>query len=486
MLFNSIDFAIFLPVVAILYWTVFNKTGVRLRNAFLLACSYFFYGMWDWRFLGLLIFSSVVDYTLGRMIAKVPDGNKSRRKALLAVSLVVNLGILGFFKYANFFIDSVAGLLTFFGAELSVTTLNIILPVGISFYTFQSLSYIIDVYRKKVEPSKDIVAFLTFISFFPQLVAGPIERASHLLPQFDDLKKFDYAKVREGIVEVFIGLFKKMVIADRLAVYIDNVFQDAAAGGHEAIAGLPSTLGLIFFAFQLYIDFSAYSQIAIGTAKILGFNLSTNFRRPYLSGSFNNFWERWHISLSQWMRDYIFIPLGGSRKGRFRTVRNLLIVFAVSGLWHGASWNFVIWGLINGLFVILLDPLMTRLKIKGVLASVVVFCMWAFSLSFFRAEGLDAAASVIAGIGFARAGSIADFGLGWPEMAFSLALLAILMSFEYVAEHLEGKGKNVLSVLVFSRPGWLRWCIYLALAFSIIFFGVYATNNDNSFIYFQF
>lgn len=186
------------------------------------------------------------------------------------------------------------------------------------------------------------------------------------------------------------------------------------------------------------------------------------------------------------MRDYIFIPLGGSRKGRFRTVRNLLIVFAVSGLWHGASWNFVIWGLINGLFVILLDPLMTRLKIKGVLASVVVFCMWAFSLSFFRAEGLDAAASVIAGIGFARAGSIADFGLGWPEMAFSLALLAILMSFEYVAEHLEGKGKNVLSVLVFSRPGWLRWCIYLALAFSIIFFGVYATNNDNSFIYFQF
>ena len=340
MLFNSIDFGIFLPVVAVLYWTVFNRYGVRLRNAFLLACSWFFYGMWDWRFLGLLIFSSTMDYTLGRLIGRTDVNDRRKRKALLVVSLVVNLGILGFFKYANFFIDSIDGLFTIFGMELSLKTLNIILPVGISFYTFQSLSYIIDVY--------------------PQLVAGPIERASHLLPQFDDLKKFDYDKVREGLVEVFVGLIKKMVIADRLAVYVDSVFQEAAAGSSTQILGFPSVLALIFFAFQLYIDFSAYSQIAIGTAKILGFSLCTNFRRPYLSSSFNNFWERWHISLSQWMRDYIFIPLGGSREGRRRTVRNLLIVFAVSGLWHGASWNFVIWGLINGLFVILLDPLLAR------------------------------------------------------------------------------------------------------------------------------
>ena len=485
MLFNSIDFAIFLPVVAILYWTVFNRSGVKLRNVFLLVCSYFFYGMWDWRFLGLLVFSSVVDYTLGRLIGNTPDGQKSRRRSLLAVSLVVNLGILGFFKYANFFIDSIDGLFVFFGKELSLSTLNIILPVGISFYTFQSLSYIIDVYHKKIEPSRDIIAFLTFISFFPQLVAGPIERASHLLPQFNDLKRFDYGRLREGIVEVFIGLFKKMVIADRLAVYIDSVFLDAKEGGTE-IMGFPSTLALVFFAFQLYIDFSAYSQIAIGTAKILGFNLSTNFRRPYLSSSFNNFWERWHISLSQWMRDYIFIPLGGSREGRARTVRNLLIVFAVSGLWHGASWNFVIWGVINGLFVILLDPLLSKMKVKGVLASIIVFCMWAFSLAFFRADGIDAAAAMINSLGFGNAGRIAEFGLAWNEMTFTIVLLAVLMGFEYIAERLERKGKNVLDILVFNRPGMFRWAVYAVLVFSIILFGVYATNNDNSFIYFQF
>ena len=486
MLFNSIDFAIFLPVVAILYWTVFSKGGVKLRNAFLLVCSYFFYGMWDWRFLGLLIFSSTVDYVLGRLIGGTADGERTKRKFLLALSLVVNLGILGFFKYANFFIDSVEGLFTFFGTELSVSSMNIILPVGISFYTFQSLSYIIDVYKKEAEPAKDIVAFLTFISFFPQLVAGPIERASHLLPQFNDIKKFDYEKAREGITEVFIGLFKKMVIADRLAVYVDSVFQNAAEGGTAEIAGFPSVLGLIFFAFQLYIDFSAYSQIAIGTAKILGFNLSTNFRRPYLSRSFNNFWERWHISLSQWMRDYIFIPLGGSRHGRSRTVRNLLVVFAVSGLWHGASWNFVIWGIINALFVIVLDPLLSRLKVKGLPASMIVFAMWIFSLAFFRAEGFDAALSVIGSMGFGNIGRIADFGLGWNEMVFSLLLLTVLMSFEYVAEGMERKGNNILNVLVFSRSCVLRWGFYFVLVFSIILFGVYAPNNDNRFIYFQF
>lgn len=486
MLFNSLDFGIFLPVVAILYWTVFNRHGVRLRNAFLLVCSWFFYGMWDWRFLGLLIFSSTTDYVLGRLIGRTAESQKKKRKALLAVSLVINLGILGFFKYANFFIDSIDGLFTVFGMELSLSTLNIILPVGISFYTFQSLSYIIDVYRGKIGPSKDIIAFLTFISFFPQLVAGPIERASHLLPQFDSLKKFDYLRIREGIVEVFIGLIKKMVIADRLAVYVDSVFQDAAAGSSTQIMGCPSVLALIFFAFQLYIDFSAYSQIAIGTARILGFSLSTNFRRPYLSVSFNNFWERWHISLSQWMRDYIFIPLGGSREGRWRTVRNLLIVFAVSGLWHGASWNFVIWGLLNGLFVVLLDPLLARFKIKGVWASIIVFCMWTLSLVFFRAEGIGAAWTMFGSLGLGHLSQISGFGLAWNEMTFTLIMLAVLMSFEYAAERMEKRGKSILDLLVFNRPGWFRWTVYLLLVFAIIFFGVYATNNDNSFIYFQF
>ena len=456
-----------------------------LRNVYLLICSYIFYGSWDWRFLFLIILSSAVDYTLGLAIGKVPDENKRKRKTFLILSLVINLGILGFFKYANFFIDSVAGVFKLFGNPLSVSHLNIILPVGISFYTFQSLGYIIDIYKKKIEPTKDIVAYFAYVSFFPQLVAGPIERAQHLLPQFDSLKQFDYNSTREGLVEIFIGLFKKMVIADRLAVYVDSVFESAMTQ-KDAIAGLPSTIGLIFFAFQLYIDFSAYSQIAIGTAKMFGFDLSTNFRRPYLSNSFNNFWERWHISLSQWMRDYIFIPLGGSRKGKGRTICNLLIVFAVSGLWHGASWNFVIWGLINGLFVILLDPVLEKLKIKGFFASVIVFIMWTLSLAFFRAEGLAAAGAVIGSIGFGHIGEVANFDMKTNELIFTFILLAILMIMEYVSERLERKGKKLTDVMILNRPAVIRWGVYLILIFSIIFFGVYATNNDNSFIYFQF
>ncbi len=497
MLFNSIDFAIFLPIVAVLYWTVFNKLSVKVRNLYLLFCSYFFYGMWDWRFLCLIVLSCSVDFTLGLLIGKTDDNNRTRRKLLLVLSLVVNLGILGFFKYANFFIDSLTGAFTLFGGELSVSSLDIILPVGISFYTFQSLSYIIDIYNRKIEPTKDAVAFFAFISFFPQLVAGPIERAGNLLPQFNTLKVFDYNKAREGLVEIFIGLFKKMIIADRLAVYVDSVFFNTTAGEGSAVLGLPdggsmdvmgfpSLLGLIFFAFQLYIDFSAYSQIAIGTAKLLGFDLSTNFRRPYLSSSFKVFWERWHITLSQWMRDYIYIPLGGSREGRYRTVRNLIIVFAVSGLWHGASWNFVVWGVMNALFLILLDPLLVKMKVNRWLSSLLVVFMWTLSLSFFRAQGFDTAIAVLGNIGFGNIDKITEYGLGLSEMRFSAIMIALLLLFESIVERMETRGTNYLDVLLFKRPWPIRWSIYMVIVLSIILLGVYATNNDNSFIYFQF
>ncbi len=486
MLFNSIDFAIFLPVVVLLYWTVFNKLSVKARNLFLLFCSYFFYGMWDWRFLCLIVLSCSVDYTLGLLIGETDEGKSARRKFLLIVSLAVNLGILGFFKYANFFIDSLIGSVKLFGADLPEWSLNIILPVGISFYTFQSLSYIIDVYNKKIEPTKDVIAFFTFISFFPQLVAGPIERAKDLLPQFNTLKIFNYKQAREGLFEICIGLFKKMVIADRLAIYVDSVFLKAANGENGDILGLPSLLGLIFFAFQIYIDFSAYSQIAIGTAKILGFNLSTNFRRPYLSRSFSEFWDRWHITLSHWMRDYIFIPLGGSREGRFRTVRNLLIVFAASGLWHGASWNFVIWGIVNALFLIILDPLFVKARINGVLSSVIIFLMWSLAFAFFRTDSFYTAIDVLKGIGFGNIDKLTNFGLGMPEMYFSILLIALLLCFECIAEKIELRGENYLNRLVFNHSAIIRWSVYTVITLSIILFGIYATNNDNTFIYFQF
>lgn len=485
MLFNSIDFAVFLSVVAILYWTVFNKLSVKMRNLFLLFCSYFFYGMWDWRFLCLIVLSCSVDFTLGMIIGQTDENNRARRKSLLLLSIVVNLGILGFFKYANFFIDSLIGTVILFGGELSVSSLNIILPVGISFYTFQSLSYIIDIYNRKIEPTKDAIAFFAFISFFPQLVAGPIERAGNLLPQFSTLKVFDYNKAREGLLEIGIGLFKKMVIADRLAIYADSVFSKTAAGD-GIVLGLPSLLGLVFFAFQLYIDFSAYSQIAIGTAKILGFNLSINFRRPYLSTSFNAFWDRWHITLSQWMRDYIFIPLGGSREGRFRTVRNLVIVFAVSGLWHGASWNFVIWGVVNALFLILLDPIMAKIRLSRYFTPVIVFSMWTLSLSFFRAEGFDTAVDVLGNIGFGNIDKLAGFGLSIAELGLSILLVVSLLCFEFIVEKIEQGGRKYTDVLVFNHALPIRWSVYVLISMAIILLGIYATNNDNSFIYFQF
>jgi D-alanyl-lipoteichoic acid acyltransferase DltB (MBOAT superfamily) len=485
MLFNSFAFAVFLPLVFALYWGIFNKSK-NLRNMFLLAASYVFYGWWDWRFLSLIVISSYIDFFVGQRIGEINDredsaDNARRRKRWLWVSLSTNIGILGFFKYCNFFTDSFAEMFSAFGITVPAFSLNIILPVGISFYTFQTLSYTLDIYNRKLKPVKDWVQFFTFVSFFPQLVAGPIERAKNLLPQFENLHRPDYSAFRNAMLLIAWGFFKKLMIADRLAVYVDSAFGNIAAA-----EGLPMSLGVVFFAFQLYLDFSAYSDIAIGVAGLFGFGLCSNFNRPYLSLSFSNFWKRWHISLSSWWQDYLYIPLGGNRKSKTRKTINIIIVFAVSGLWHGASWNFVIWGLLNALFMLVFDPLLFQNKTgKGIiriLKSLFIFCCWAFSLSFFRAQGFDAAIDCIRNMGFGNMASIINFGLNAAELKLAFLLLGILFLKEIIWENRGGK----VSVIFFKLPVIVRWIFYIAIVLSIIYFGQYGGDNENAFIYFQF
>ena len=341
MLFNSLEFLLFLPLVFGVYWAMNGRTSLRVQNLLLLVASYVFYGWWDAKFLSLIAFSTVVDFIVGQRIA----GGK-RPRVWLAVSLLVNLGLLGYFKYANFFIDSWITAWAAAGIKMNASTLQIILPVGISFYTFQTLSYSIDIYRRKLEPTKDLIAFAAFVSFFPQLVAGPIERASKLLPQFARARRFDAMAAIEGLMLALWGLAKKVVIADSCAPFTDMVFAHPGAVSWEALA-----IALPLFGLQIYGDFSGYSDMAIGIARMFGIRLSTNFRTPYFSRSVAEFWQRWHISLSSWFRDYLYIPLGGSRHKPTRVFVNILIIFAVSGLWHGANWTFVIWGITHGVLV---------------------------------------------------------------------------------------------------------------------------------------
>lgn len=337
MLFNSIEFAIFLPIVFLLYWFVFQR-NLKWQNLFIVIVSYIFYGWWDWRFLFLIFFSSAQDYFLARML--INEENQRKRKWILATSIITNLGILGFFKYYNFFIENFITAFTLFGVQPNIHTMQILLPVGISFYTFQTLSYTIDVYNRKLEATKDFVAFSAFVSFFPQLVAGPIERATNLLPQFYKKRQFNYDLAKDGMRQILWGLFKKMVIADNCAHYANMIFND-----YESHTGTTLIFGAVLFAFQIYGDFSGYSDIAIGTSKLFGFNLMRNFAYPYFSRDIAEFWRRWHISLSTWFKDYLYIPLGGSRGGNFSRAKNTFIIFIVSGFWHGANWTFIIWGL---------------------------------------------------------------------------------------------------------------------------------------------
>lgn len=338
MTFTTATFLLFLPLVFAIYWAI---RSVRAQNLLLLVSSYVFYGWWDWRFCSLMLGSSLIDYAISLRLAKTE--NPIGRRALLGVSLTTNLGLLAIFKYFNFFADNFQTLASQFGWGVGPTTLHIILPVGISFYTFQTLGYSIDVFRKKIEPSRNVIDYLAFVSFFPQLVAGPIERASAMLPQFAKRRQFGFDLARQGCRLILWGFFKKLIIADRLAIIVGPYFAEP-----EAYTGPELMLATLFFAFQIYCDFSAYSDIAIGTARLFGIRLMRNFAYPYFSQSVSEFWRRWHISLSTWFRDYVFIPLGGSRCSPLRRTLNLLATFLVSGLWHGAAWRFVIWGGING------------------------------------------------------------------------------------------------------------------------------------------
>lgn len=489
MLFNSLDFAIFFPVVFVFYWIVAkNKTA---RNVFLLAASYFFYGWWDWRFLFLIVISSLVDYVVGHQLSQTSI--YKRRKLLLGLSLLVNLGFLCYFKYTNFFIETFVDSFRLFGKNIEVSTLNIILPVGISFYTFQTLSYTIDVYRNQLKPTKDILSFFAFVAFFPQLVAGPIERASHLLPQFYKTYRFNYELVKSGLLLMAFGLFKKMVIADRVAILVNQVYNNPSEyHGYETI------LATVFFAFQIYCDFSGYSDIAIGIGRTMGFDLMKNFDSPYFSKSITEFWRRWHISLSTWFRDYVYIPLGGNRKGEARTYFNLFAVFLISGLWHGAAMTFLIWGAIHGLIIMLekaLFPFRTytynTLSVnRNSFSNKLIFAGFTFfivciSWVFFRANSLKDAFHIISN-------SLVDnyeglyygglFKLGLDKVEFYVAILAIAVLLMFDLFHKKKAAIKWLS----SQNMVFRYFVYVCIVFVILIFGVYGDMAPTEFIYFQF
>jgi len=482
MLFNSLEFTIFLPIVFILYWFITNK-NLKLQNILLLIASYVFYGWWDWRFLSLIIFSSFVDYFVGISLSKTEHKNK--RKLLLWTSILVNIGFLGFFKYYNFFAESFAEAFTLLGQPLDVSRLNIILPVGISFYTFQTLSYSIDVYKKKLEPTKDIIAFFSFVSFFPQLVAGPIERATNLLPQFYKKRTFDYSKTVDGLRQILWGLFKKVVIADNCATYVNDIFSN-----YPDYSGSTLALGALFFAFQIYGDFSGYSDIAIGTGRLFGFNLMQNFAFPYFSRDIAEFWRRWHISLSTWFRDYVYIPLGGSRGGMSMKIRNTFVIFIVSGFWHGANWTFIVWGFLNALYFL---PLMlfnrNRINtdvvakdkffpsIKEFINIIITFGLTLIAWVFFRAENVSEALSYLSVI-FSQ--SLFTRSQIFP-IDFILIILVFLLIEWFNREKLHPL--NFSSIKNKKSITFLRVSGICILIWAIILWGVF---DNKEFIYFQF
>jgi len=394
MLFNSIEFAIFFLIVFILYWFVFGKK-YKVQNILLLISSYYFYGCWNWHFLALLIFSTGLDYFTGLMMADAP--NKQKKQIWFWLSVCVNIGFLGVFKYYNFFIDSFADLLSAFGLKANFATLQVILPVGISFYTFHGLSYVVDIYNDRIKPERNFIHYSVFVCFFPLLVAGPIERATHLLPQIIRKREFDYNKAVDGLRQILWGLFKKIVIADNCASVVNTIFAN-----YHAQSASNLLLGAVLFTFQIYGDFSGYSDIALGAARLLGFELLRNFGFPYFSRDIAEFWRRWHISLTTWFRDYLYIPLGGSRGSKWLSVRNTFIIFLVSGFWHGANWTFLFWGAFHAaLFLPLLIFGRNRLhtntvaegkslpSIKELIQMLITFALVVFGWIFFRAASLS-------------------------------------------------------------------------------------------------
>ena len=478
MLFNSVEFAVFLPIVFLVFWTYAVRSQTS-QNIFVTIVSYIFYGWWDPRFLLLIIVSTLVDYFVGLRLEM--SESISRRRTLLWISIATNLSILGFFKYYNFFADSLVVALNAVGVDVGGRSLNILLPVGISFYTLQTLSYTIDVYRGRMAPTKDLAAFAAFVSFFPQLVAGPIERATHLLPQFTSVRKFSCDRGIDGLRQILWGMFTKVVIADNCAVCANAAFDSAS--GHTGIALIA---GAVMFSLQVYCDFAGYSNIAIGTAKLFGFELMRNFAFPYFSRDIAEFWRRWHISLSTWFRDYVYIPLGGSRCSRLLSVRNVFVVFLLSGLWHGANWTFVIWGALNACYFL---PLLLFKRNRANLDSVaagrlfpsirdaasilLTYSLTVLAWVFFRADSLIHAISYLER-------SVSGPFWKWPEiLSVQTALLAVgFLLVEWIGREQD----YALAGLVVKWPRPVRLATYYGLCLAIA--GLAGAQQE--FIYFQF
>lgn len=473
MLFNSLEFLLFLPIVFCLYWFVFKE--IKSQNVLLLVASYVFYGWWDWRFLCLICFSSILDFLIAKRMSSTEGKNK--RKQLLILSLIFNLGVLFYFKYCNFFIDSFVEAFTFFGHHFKAEQLSIILPVGISFYTFQTLSYTIDVYRKQLKPTKDFVAFFAFVSFFPQLVAGPIERASNLLPQFFSSRVFNNKIAVSGVKLIIWGMFKKVVVADNSGILVDIIYAN-----YETQNQLALVIGAVLFSFQIYCDFSGYSDIAIGTARLFGFDLMTNFKFPYFSRDIAEFWRRWHISLSTWFRDYVYIPLGGSRVHK---IRNVFVVFLVSGFWHGANWTFIFWGLLHALLFIPLFVTGKYLKNKNVgtksvlnlgfiAKTLLTFLLVTLFWIFFRADSISDAFLYVTNLFINDNTANVLFSTNKYILILLVSLFNILLLVLFEVSFYK---KDKVEVLL-NKKG------LLLLIVLITFFGAFKNHAD--FIYFQF
>jgi alginate O-acetyltransferase complex protein AlgI len=484
MLFNSINFAIFLPIVFILYWFVINK-NLKFQNALLLLASYFFYACWDWRFLFLLIFSTFLDYFTG---LKMHDTTNLKTKNFwFWLSIIINLGFLGVFKYYNFFATTFAEAIVHLGLKVNPSTLNVILPVGISFYTFHGLSYVIDIYKGRIKAERNFADYAVFVSFFPLLVAGPIERATHLLPQIKKKRNFDYAKAVDGLRQIIWGLFKKIVIADSCAEYANLIFSNATD-----YSGSTLLIGAIFFTFQIYGDFSGYSDIALGTARLFGIELLQNFAFPYFSRDIAEFWRRWHISLSSWFRDYLYIPLGGSKGGNWMRIRNTFVIFIVSGFWHGANWTFIIWGALNALFImpsIIMKTNRNNLEtiaqgkllptFKEFFQMLVTFSLTVFAWIFFRSNSLMKAFLFIKDIFNRNIFKIPAIHEEHPKLIFIPVFLIILFMF---IEWLGRESNFAIQNLSLLKAQWVRWTFYLTIVVSIFL----AQGKVVNFIYFQF
>lgn len=483
MLFNSFEFLVFLPIVFLLYWFVFRER--KWQNLLIVIASYVFYGWWDWRFLLLIALTSFCSYASG-LLLEYFEGQRRQQQIVSAANIVLNLGILGVFKYYNFFVQSLESLFaSLFNYHLDLVTLNVILPVGISFYTFQALSYTIDVYQKKLPATHDIVEFFAYISFFPQLVAGPIERATNLLPQFQNNRQFDYAKAVDGCRQMLWGFFKKIVVADNCALVVNEYW-----GSYQESSSIGLFVLGMLFTFQIYCDFSGYSDIAIGCARLFGFNLMRNFNYPYFSRSIPEFWRRWHISLTTWFRDYIYFPLGGSRCDRWKIIRNVYIVWAISGLWHGASWHFVCWGVFHATLLAIYNIFGINTKyehvvaygrylpnIKELLQMALTFFFAVIGWIIFRAESMTQAIDylycmvtnpVLGGNTYL---SVIHYGL--PVL---------------IVEWLQRNKQHALQ-FASSKPFCyqsVRWAIYIMLISISFIEYYYNVEDDNTFIYFQF